>query len=213
MEKDLKMRATGNGQRATKKRPGLILVFTGDGKGKTTAAIGTALRMVSHGGCVAMVQFFKRATHNAQRTTKVSALSVDRCALSHGKEAGELIMAHQLGSLFRVWSFGGGFTWQVAHEENAKAVRKAWRKCRELLPDPKYDLVIFDEIHIALRYKFLKATDVLKALKAKWPTQHVILTGRGAPKAILKIADLVTEMTCVKHPFDQGIPAPKGIDF
>ena len=165
------------------KQKGLILVFTGDGKGKTTAAMGTALRMISHGGRVAMVQFFKGSP-------------------ARGACPG-----------FRVWNFGGGFTWQVAREENAKAVRKAWRKCRELLRDPKYDLVIFDEIHIALRYKFLQATDVLKALKAKRPSQHVILTGRGAPKAILKIANLVTEMKCLKHPFQKGIPAQPGLDF
>ena len=166
------------------KRKGLILVFTGDGKGKTTAALGTALRMISHGGKVGMVQFFKPDTQS-------SALS----------------------PLLKVWSFGGGFTWQVAREANAEAVRKAWKKCRDFLRDPKFDLVILDEIHIALRYKFLKVSDVLKALKKKPASQHVILTGRGAPKAILKIADLVTEMKCVKHPFTRGILAQSGLDF
>jgi cob(I)alamin adenosyltransferase len=165
------------------KKNGLILVFTGDGKGKTTAALGAALRMISHGGRVGMVQFFK------------------------------VSMARVSWPGFRVWSFGGGFTWQVPREENARVVAKAWEKCRALLRDAKYDLVIFDEIHIALKYKFLKSSEVIKALKAKRPSQHVILTGRGAPKSLLKMADLVTEMKCLKHPFDKGIPAVPGIDF
>lgn len=176
---------------------GLILVFTGNGKGKTTAAMGCAMRMMGHGKQVGMVQFFKRATHNAQRTTlmlKTDSLSVDRCAL-------------------RVWSFGGGFTWKVARKKNQQAVDQAWKKCCELLNDPKYSLVILDEIHIALRYKFLKAAEVVKALKKRPAGQHVILTGREAPRTLLKAADLVTDMKCVKHPFDRGVPAQLGIEF
>lgn len=171
-----------------------MLIFTGDGKGKTTAAMGTALRMISHGKRVGVVQFFKRATHNAQRTTKIPALNVDRCAL-------------------RVWSFGGGFTWDTARDENTKAVRKAWKKCCKLLKDPKYDLVILDEIHIALKYKFLKTREILQALKKRPSLQHVILTGRGAPRGLMKVADLVTEMKCVKHPFPRGVCAQPGIEF
>jgi len=163
---------------------GLILVFTGDGKGKTTAALGTALRMVSQGKRVGVVQFFKKGTRDSF-----------------------------FGTRFKTWGFGGGFTWGTAREENLKAVQKAWGKCRELLKDPKYSLVILDEIHIALKYKFLKATEVIKALKKRPAAQHVILTGRGAPRGLLKVADLVTEMKCVKHPFQRGILAQPGIEF
>lgn len=195
------------------RQKGLILVFTGDGKGKTTAAIGTALRMIARGGRVGMVQFFKGATVNAQGTTKGFASNVARCALRHEILVGEFKSMEKFGARFKAWSFGGGFTWQVSRAENATAAEKAWRKCRELLRGPQYDLVIFDEIHIALKHRFLKAADVLKALKVKLPSQHVILTGQSAPKSILRIADLVTEMKCLKHPFDRGIPAQPGIDF
>jgi len=167
-----------------KMNKGLILVFTGDGKGKTTAAMGCALRMISHGKRAGMVQFFKLRTPNSGLRTK-----------------------------FKVWSFGGGFTWRVARDENAKVVQKAWKKCRKLLKDPKYDLVILDEIHIALKYKFLTTAEVIKVLKRRPARQHVILTGRGAPQAVIRLADLVTEMKCVKHPFQCGIPAQPGIEF
>mgnify|MGYP001769338227 CR=1 FL=1 len=163
---------------------GLILVFTGDGKGKTTAAVGSAVRMMKHGKRVGMVQFFK---------------APGRHILPHGK--------------FRVWSFGGGFTWKVPRAENIRTVQKAWKKCRELLKDPKYALVIFDEIHIALHYRFLKISEVIKALKNKPAMKHVVLTGRDAPKSLQAIADIVTEMKCVKHSFDRGIPAQLGIEF
>jgi cob(I)alamin adenosyltransferase len=163
---------------------GLIIIFTGDGKGKTTAAMGTALRMISHGKRVAMVQFFKRHTPYAVRLPRL-----------------------------KVWSFGGGFTWKVARQENAKAVHKAWRKCRELLKSRKYSLVILDEIHIALKYKFLKTAEVIRILNKRPALQHVILTGRGAPRALIKAADLVTEMKCVKHPFKRGVLAQPGIEF
>jgi cob(I)alamin adenosyltransferase len=177
---------------------GLILVFTGDGKGKTTAALGTALRMTGHGKRVAMVQFFKRSTVNGQCSTeKKKTLSAARCPLSG----------------FQVWSYGGGFTWKVAREVNQRAVDKAWKQCRELLNDPKYSLVIFDEIHIALKYKFLKVAEVIRALRRRRPGQHVILTGRGAPPALIRFADLVTEMKFVKHPFKRGVPAQPGIEF
>ncbi len=173
-----------DGERAKGKRRGLILVFTGEGKGKTTAAMGTALRMIAQGGKVGAVHFFKPRTS---------------CAV--------------LGSQYKSWSFGGGFTWKTSREENSGAVRQAWKKCCELLKDPKYSLVIFDEIHIALKYKFLTTAEVLSALQKRPARQHVILTGRGAPKAILRGADLVTEMKCVKHPFKRGVLAQPGIEF
>ena len=163
---------------------GLTIVFTGDGKGKTTAAMGCALRILEHGGKAGVVHFFKPPTRYA---------------------------VHRTG--FKVWSFGGGFTWKAARKENLKAAQRAWKKCCELLKDPKYNLVILDELHIALRHKFLKVSDVVKALKRKRPGQHVILTGRGAPQAIIRLADLVTDMRCVKHPFQRGVLAQPGIEF
>jgi cob(I)alamin adenosyltransferase len=175
---------------------GLIVVFTGDGKGKTTAAFGVALRILGHGGRVGMVQFFKYPITSKARNRE-----------------GAFFVLKKFKGRFRAWSFGGGFTWQVAREENARAVQKAWKKCRELLKDPKCNLVIFDEIHVALKYKFLKTSEVVKALKHRRPGQHVILTGRGAPQALLRRADLVTEMKCVKHPFSCGVLAQAGIEF
>ena len=170
-------------------RKGLILVFTGDGKGKTTAAFGTALRTVGSGGRVAIVQFFK-----SQKTS-------------------EWVPLLRLAPKCRLFRCGGGFTWKTSSKVNQKAADKAWRKCRALLRDPKYSLVIFDEIHIALKYKFIKTSDLIRGLRRKRPSQHVILTGRGAPESIVKLADLVTEMKCMKHPFQRGVFAKRGIDF
>ena len=178
------------------KTRGLIQVYTGDGKGKTTAAFGMALRILGHGGRVGVVQFFKYP---------VKSKAMDR--------EGAFRAFRKFSNRFRIWSFGGGFTWRVAREENARAVQKAWKKCCKLLKDPKYSLVIFDEIHIALRYKFLKASEVIKVLKKRATGQHVILTGRGAPRALLQAANLVTEMKCVKHPFRKGILAQPGVEF
>jgi len=179
-----------------KQAKGLIQVYTGDGKGKTTAAFGVALRALGHGGRVGIVQFFKYPVKSKARDRE-----------------GAFRAFRKFSDRFRVWSFGGGFTWRVAREENAKAVQKAWKKCCELLRDRKYNLVIFDEIHIALKYKFLTTSEVIKVLKKRPDGQHVILTGRGAPRALLHAADLVTEMKCVKHPFPCGIRAQAGIEF
>ena len=132
------------------KARGLTMVFTGDGKGKTTAALGVALRVLGHGGRVGVVQFFKYP---------VKSKALDR--------EGAFRALKRFHNRFRVWSFGGGFTWRVAREENAKAVRKAWEKSCELLKDPKYNLMILDEIHIALKYEFLKAAEVISALKKR----------------------------------------------
>lgn len=178
------------------KTRGLTLVFTGEGKGKTTAAFGTALRVLGCGGRVGTVQFFKYPAGNEMP----------------GKE-GAFRALRKFKNRFRIWSFGGGFTWKTPREVNAKTVRKAWKQCRKLLKDPKYDLVILDEIHIALRYKFLKTADVIKVLKKRPALQHVILTGRGAPRRLIKAADLVTEMRCVKHSFHKGVLAQPGIEF
>ena len=140
--------------------------------------------MISHGKRVGMVQFFKPSSRSAA-----------------------------LSPQLKVWSFGGGFTWKMPRTENARMAQKAWKKCCELLKDPRYALLIFDEIHIALKYKFLKVPEVIQALKKRPSAQHVILTGRNAPRAIIRLADLVTEMKCVKHPFHKGVSAQPGIEF
>lgn len=175
------------------------MVFTGDGKGKTTAAMGCALRMLGHGKRVGMVKFFKNFVAHAARAT------------DHEKAAWTVRRGSWPG--FRVWSYGQGFTWENSGAQNRKIAREAWKKCRELLRDPEYSMVIFDEINIALRMKFLKTAEVCKTLKGKPSLKHVILTGRGAPRELIRIADLVTEMKCVKHPFRYKVPAQAGIEF
>ena len=179
-----------------KMKKGLVQVYTGDGKGKTTAAFGVAMRMLGHGRRVAIVQFFKYLP-------KSKALDKEGAFPAMRKSSGKL----------KIWSFGGGFTWKVSRELNQRAIDRSWKKCCQLLRDPKYSLVIFDEINIALKYKFLKTSEVLAALKRKTSAQNVILTGRGAPQSLISAADLVTEMKCVKHPFRKGILAQPGLDF
>ncbi len=172
------------------KTRGLIQIYTGAGKGKTTAAFGAALRMLGHGQRVGIVQFFKDPDKD-----------------------GALHALRRFGRKVRVWSFGGGFTWEATREANAKSVAEAWEQCKTLLRDPKYPLVIFDEVHIALKYKFLKTSEVVKALKRKPQGKHVILTGRGAPAMLIKTADLVTEMKCVRHPLCGGCQTQRGVEF
>ena len=173
------------------KKKGLILVNTGNGKGKTTAAFGTALRAIGRGYKVAMVQFIK------------------------GKwKTGEVEAAKEFGDRFKIFTMGEGFTWDTQNfEQDVKTARKAWEKCRELLQDKEHELVIFDEINYVMKYNFLDPAEVVEALKIKPPLKHAILTGGGAPQAIIDIADLVTEMKAVKHPYEQGIKAQPGIEY
>jgi len=176
---------------ATKpKKKGLIIVHTGDGKGKTTAALGIALRACGYGMKVIMLQFFK------------------------GKwKYGELRSAPKLGT-FEIQPMGQGFTWESKDVEVDKAmVREAWRAAKEKILSGNYDVVILDEINYALSYGFLPVADIVEFLKNKPPMLHVILTGRDAKPEIIEIADLVTEMRQIKHPFEQGISAQKGIEF
>ncbi len=173
------------------KKKGLILVNTGDGKGKSTAAFGTALRAIGRGYNVAMVQFIK------------------------GKwKTGEVEAAKQFGEKFKIFTIGDGFTWDTQNfEQDVKTAQTAWEKCREVLHDTEHQVVIFDEINYVMKYGFLNAADIVKALKTKPPLKHVILTGGGAPPEIVELADLVTEMKCIKHPYQQGIKAQPGIEY
>jgi len=173
------------------KRVGLIIVNTGNGKGKTTAALGTAMRAV---GCklkVFMVQFIKGSW-----------------------DYGELHVVERLKPYLEIKPMGEGFTWETKDRERDTAVaNKAWEFCKQLIAKNQHDLLIFDEINNALEYGYLAVTDVVEALQNKPQEMHIILTGRNAPQEIIDIAHLVTEMREIKHPFHQGIYAQKGIEF
>ncbi len=173
------------------KKVGLILVNTGDGKGKSTAAFGTALRAIGRGYKVAMVQFIK------------------------GKwKTGEVEAAKIFGDQFKIFTIGDGFTWDTQNfEQDVKTARQAWEKCVEVLNDTEHQVVIFDEINYVMKYNFLNPAEIVEALKKKPPLKHVILTGGGAPVEIVELADLVTEMKCIKHPYHKGIKAQPGIEY
>ena len=175
-------------------RKGLIIVNTGPGKGKTTAALGTAFRAVGQGLRVLMVQFLKGSWHY-----------------------GELDAAKMLGDeRIKILPMGRGFVKVGAEKpdpEDVRLVQEAWDFARENLGSGKYDLVILDEINYAISYKMLDPEIVVEALKGKPEMVHVILTGRNAHPSIVACADLVTEMREVKHPFQSGISAQRGIEY
>jgi cob(I)alamin adenosyltransferase len=185
----MKMSIERPGATARKKK-GLIIVYTGNGKGKTTAALGIALRACGYGMKVSMLQFFK------------------------GKwKYGELRSAPKLGT-FEIRPMGHGFTWESEDIEiDKRMVREAWQAASAEILSGKYDVVILDEINYALSYGFLPVEDVVNFLKKKPEMLHVILTGRKAKPEVIEIADMVTEMRDIKHPFRKGIVAQKGIDF
>jgi len=175
-----------------RKRKGLIIVNTGDGKGKSTAAFGIALRAAGNKMNVFIMQFMK------------------------GKwKAGEKKSFDLLKPNVEMVSMGDGFTWDTENpEQDRETARKAWEIASEKLNSGKYKMVILDEINYVLHYNFLPHKLFIEALKNKPADVHVVCTGRNAPEELIKIADLVTEMRCIKHPFkEQGIPAQKGIEF
>jgi cob(I)alamin adenosyltransferase len=170
---------------------GLLMVHTGTGKGKSTAAFGLALRMLGRGQRVGVVQFIKGAWHTAER----DALA----------KFGEQIVWHSMGE---------GFTWETQDRaRDVAAAERAWAKARELMDDPRFRLVILDELNIALRYDYLDLNSVVGALSARRPDLHVVVTGRNAKPELVAAADLVTEMTLVKHHFAAGVKAQPGIEF
>ena len=173
------------------KKVGLIMVNTGDGKGKSTAAFGTAVRALGRGYKVAMVQFIK------------------------GKwKTGEEQSFKLFGDKFHHFVMGDGFTWDTQNfEQDVKKAREAWEKCKEILHDKEHQLVIFDEINYVMKYNFLPAGEIAAELKKKPALKHVFLTGGSAPQEIVDIADLVTEMKCIKHPYHKGIKAQPGIEY
>jgi cob(I)alamin adenosyltransferase len=170
---------------------GLLIVHTGTGKGKSTAAFGLALRMFGRGKRVGVVQFIKGAWHSAERDALLTF--------------GDQVAWHSMGE---------GFTWETQDlERDIAAAEGAWAKALELMADPTIALVILDEINIALRYDYLDLATVVAALKARRPDLHVVVTGRNAKPALVEAADLVTEMTLVKHHFAAGVKAQAGIEF
>ena len=170
---------------------GLLIVHTGTGKGKSTAAFGLALRMLGRGHRVGVVQFIKGAWHSAERDALAAF--------------GEQVSWHTLGE---------GFTWETQDiKRDIAAAERAWAKALELMAEPTFGLVILDELNIALRYEYLDLHAVVAALRQRRAGLHVVVTGRNAKPELTEAADLVTEMTLVKHHFAAGVKAQAGIEF
>jgi cob(I)alamin adenosyltransferase len=187
-----KRKAVQDAEVAEKKiSKGLLIVHTGPGKGKSTAAFGLALRILGRGGKVGVVQFIKGAWHSAER----DALS----------RFGDQVAWHTMGE---------GFTWETQDlKRDVAAAERAWAKARELMADPAFALVILDELNIALRYEYLDLAAIVAALRERRDGLHVVVTGRNAKPELTAAADLVTEMTLVKHHFAAGVKAQPGIEF
>lgn len=170
---------------------GLLMVHTGKGKGKSTAAFGLVLRALGHGMRVGIVQFIK----GAWSTGEATAL----------RRFDDLIDFHVMGE---------GFTWETQdRERDIAAATRAWEQAVAMMADPRYRLIVLDELNIALRYDYLPVERVLADLAARPASLHVVVTGRNAPAALVEAADLVTEMNLVKHPFAAGVKAQVGIEF
>jgi len=176
---------------AAQEEKGLLVVFTGAGKGKTTAALGMVMRCIGHGMKVAIVQFIKGAIDTAE----------ERALKSFGDQVVFLRM-------------GEGYTWETQDRaRDTEFAQRAWDAAKGFLRDPAYAMVILDEFNIALQHEYVRLADVLPVLHDRPPMQHVVITGRGAKKELMEEADLVTEMGQVKHPFRKGIKAQKGVEF
>ncbi len=173
---------------------GLIIVNTGNGKGKTTASLGMVLRSLGHGYKVAIIQFIKGAWEPSEKK-----------AFSVWKENGQL----------EFHAMGEGFTWETQdRDRDIEKAQAAWDKGLEYIRDRSYKVVLLDEINIAIKVGYLRVEEVLAGLEQKPERNHVILTGRGAPQSLIDRADLVTEMNLIKHPFrDQAVKAQPGIEY
>lgn len=171
---------------------GLIIVHTGNGKGKTTAALGMVVRSLGHGYRVAIIQFIKGAWEPAEKA-----------------------VLSQWESQLEFYAMGEGFTWETQdRDRDILKATEAWQKAQAFINNPEYTLVLLDEINIALKLGYLPLEEVITTLANKPEDSHVILTGRGAPEGLIAIADLVTEMKLIKHPFhEQGVKAQPGIEF
>ncbi len=177
---------------AANQEKGLIIVHTGNGKGKTTAALGMVIRSLGHGYKVAIIQFIKGAWEPAEKAI-------------FGQWPEQLVFL----------AMGEGFTWETQdRDRDIEKAQEAWQKALEYLKNSDFKLILLDEINVALKLGYLDIQSVLQGLDQKPVDSHVILTGRGAPAELIEKADLVTEMTLVKHPFrEQGVKAQAGIEF
>ena len=170
---------------------GLVILHTGTGKGKSTAAFGMVMRCLGHGMRVGIVQFIKGAW-----------------------DTGERHVLERFPDLVTCRAMGEGFTWDTQDRaRDIAAARAAWEQAKAMIADPGFRLVLLDELNIVLRYDYLPIAEVVEVLMAKPRELHVVVTGRNAKPELIEIADLVTEMTLVKHPFRAGVKAQKGIEF
>jgi len=191
-EKMAKKKAARDKILATKtEERGLLIVHTGKGKGKSTAAMGLAIRSIGHGMRVGIVQFVKGVWETGERD--VLAKFPDQVTIK---------------------AMGEGFTWETQDRvRDVAAAETAWQAAKEMIADETYQMVILDELNIVLRYDYIPLADVIETLKGKPRDLHVVVTGRNAKDELIEIADLVTEMTMVKHPFRSGVKAQAGIEF
>ena len=170
---------------------GLVIVHTGKGKGKSTAAFGMVMRHIGHGMKVAVVQFVKGAW-----------------------ETGERDVLEHFPDLCTIKAMGEGFTWETQDRARDMAsAREAWEQAKQFIQDPEYKMVLCDELNIVLRYDYLPLEEVLEVLRHKPADKHVVVTGRNAREELIELADLVTEMEQIKHPFRSGVKAQAGVEF
>ncbi|KXF91024.1 cob(I)yrinic acid a,c-diamide adenosyltransferase [Phaeobacter inhibens] len=172
---------------------GLIIIHTGPGKGKSSSGFGMIMRCIAHKMPSAVVQFIKGAWQTGERT----------------------LIEENFSDLCQFYAMGEGFTWETQDKaRDIAAAQKGWEKAKEMIRDERNTMVLLDEINIALRYDYIDIADVVEFLETeKPPMTHVVLTGRNAKEELIEIADLVTEMGQIKHPFRDGIKAQKGVEF
>ena len=170
---------------------GLVIVHTGKGKGKSTAAMGLAIRAVGNGMKVGIIQFVKGVW-----------------------STGERAVLDKFPDQVVIKAMGDGFTWETQdRKRDIKAAKEAWAMASEMIADNSYNMVVLDELNIVLRYDYITVFSVIEALKTKPDNLHVVITGRNAKEELMEVADLVTEMTLIKHPFRSGVKAQAGIEF
>jgi len=174
------------------KEKGLIIITTGQGKGKTTAALGMGIRTLGHNQKVAIIQFIKG-----------------------GWEPGESLALKIFGDKLKFHACGEGFTWETQdRNKDIDLVKSSWEKALSYLKDPDYKLIILDEIIVAIKLGYISEDEIIKGIKLRPELTHVALTGRGASKRLMDSADLVTEMKLIRHPFrEQGVKAQEGIEY
>jgi cob(I)alamin adenosyltransferase len=191
-EKMQKKKAARDKIMATKTiEKGLLIVHTGKGKGKSTAAFGMVFRAIGHGMRVGIVQFVKGAWSTGERT-----------------------VLEKFPDLVTIKAMGEGFTWETQdRSRDVEHARAAWEEAKRMIADPSYKMVLLDELNIVLRYDYLPTDEIFAVLKDKPADKHVIVTGRNAKEELIEMADLVTEMEQVKHPFRSGVKAQAGIEF